>query len=372
VTVWDDAIARARDDFLEEFARAGFTVKSSIRIEGEIPAEGHLAPVPVDITIPEGFPYEPPIVRPIDGSGGLSWHADLDGSLCLWAAEESGDLPWVHIDQVVERVQEWFRNDAAGWVDDTPDLDLERYWPSTGGLVLYPNLDGIVGGFARVKASRDVWTVKPGRAPQQCRQHLAAVLDVGDLDRPIRSFDDILARAGGLAPKLEREVIRGSVKVLIVRYWRGGRSAVLALVVRQRHPTELVAVAAAHNGDETLHLRSRPDRGTLQAAAVAVVGIGAIGSQVADLLARAGVGLLTLVDHDIVRPGNRIRHLAGADWDGRPKVDEVKAIIDAGASGVVVNVRQMRVCAPADAADLFQEADLVIDATANALANDSS
>lgn len=210
--------------------------------------------------------------------------------------------------------------------------------------------------------------MKPGRAPQQSKPRLAAVVDVGDLDRPIRSFDDILDRTGGHAAKLEREVTRGHVDVLIVRYWRGGRSAVLALFVRKRRPTEFVALAAAHDGEETLHLRSGPDRDTLQAAAIAVVGVGAIGSQVADLLARAGLGLLTLVDHDIMRPGNRIRHLAGADWDGHPKVDAVKAVIDAGPRGAVVNVRQARVRTPTDAADLFEEADLVIDSTANGLA----
>jgi hypothetical protein len=51
--------------------------------------------VPVDITLPDSFPYEPPVIRPVDGTGGLSWHADTDGALCPWAAEEAGDLPWL-------------------------------------------------------------------------------------------------------------------------------------------------------------------------------------------------------------------------------------------------------------------------------------
>ena len=258
MNAWDDEIARVRDDLLEEFAHAGFTLRSATRIEGDVTAQGRVAPVPVDITLPDGFPYEPPIVRPIDGTGGLSWHANLDGSLCLWSDKESDDLPWLRVEQIVGRVEEWFRNDDAGWVRDTPDLDLERYWPSAAGLVVYPDLDGIVGGYARVKRSRGVWRVKPGPAPRQGRQYLAAVVDVGELDRPIRSFDDIVQRAGDLAAKLERDVTRGGVEVLIVRYWRGGRSAVLGLVVQARHPPELVAVAAAHNGEETLLLRSGP------------------------------------------------------------------------------------------------------------------
>jgi molybdopterin/thiamine biosynthesis adenylyltransferase len=368
LTAWDEQVAHARDELLEEFDRAGFAVRSSTRIEGEIAAEGRPAPVPVDITLPEGFPYEPPAVRPIDGTGGLSWHANRDGSLCLWAAEDAGDLPWLRVGQIVGRVQEWFRNDAVGWVDDTPDLDLERYWPGAEGLVVYPDLDGIAGKFARAKTTRGVWQLRPGPAPVQGRQRLAAVVDVGDLERPIRSFDDIVGRAGDLADRLTRGVTRGRVEVLLVRYWRGRRSAVLALVVRSRRPVELVAVAAAHDGDATLHLRSGPDRDTLQAAAVTVVGVGAVGSQVADLLARAGVGNLTVVDHDIVRPGNLIRHTAGADWIGRPKVDAVKVGIDAGVADVVVTARQMWLRRPTEAAELLTTNDVVVDATANGLA----
>lgn len=128
---WETAAAAALDAFLEDLAQAGFAVRSSEKAEGDI--DNHGRPVPVDITIPAGFPYEPPKVRPIDGTGGLSWHANLDGSLCLWALAETGSLPWRTANQVVQRVREWLDRDADGWKGDTPDLDLERYWPAKSG-----------------------------------------------------------------------------------------------------------------------------------------------------------------------------------------------------------------------------------------------
>jgi hypothetical protein len=64
--------------------------------------------------------------------------------------------------EVVERVQQWLANDAAGWTTDTPDLDLERYWESGGGLVIYPDLDPLVGKVTRASFDRTTLMVKTG------------------------------------------------------------------------------------------------------------------------------------------------------------------------------------------------------------------
>lgn len=55
---------------------------------------------------------------------------------------------------------------------------------------------------------------------------------------------------------------------------------------------------------------------------VIVFGIGGVGSWCAEALARSGVGHITLVDSDIVAPGNINRQLiATSETIGRPKVD---------------------------------------------------
>lgn len=56
---------------------------------------------------------------------------------------------------------------------------------------------------------------------------------------------------------------------------------------------------------------------------VLVLGAGALGSPVVEHLAKAGVGLITLVDEDILVPANIGRHLLGADSIGQNKAEAV-------------------------------------------------
>lgn len=58
---------------------------------------------------------------------------------------------------------------------------------------------------------------------------------------------------------------------------------------------------------------------------VAVLGCGAVGSVVADCLAAAGVGKLTLVDLDEYTEDNVFRHLLGPHWVDIPKVRALRA-----------------------------------------------
>jgi integrative and conjugative element protein (TIGR02256 family) len=53
---------------------------------------------------------------------------------------------------------------------------------------------------------------------------------------------------------------------------------------------------------------------------IVLAGTGALGSVVADLLAKSGVGKLDLFDTQSLRSGNVLRHVAGLSWLGVPKV----------------------------------------------------
>lgn len=60
----------------------------------------------------------------------------------------------------------------------------------------------------------------------------------------------------------------------------------------------------------------------LRTAHVLVVGLGGVGGHVAEALGRAGVGRLTLLDHDVVSPSNLNRQLLALHSTlGRPKVE---------------------------------------------------
>ena len=49
--------------------------------------------------------------------------------------------------------------------------------------------------------------------------------------------------------------------------------------------------------------------GKLKAANVLVVGLGGVGAYAAEMICRAGVGTMTIVDGDIIHPSNRNRQL---------------------------------------------------------------
>jgi hypothetical protein len=95
------------------------------------------------------------------------------------------------------------------------------------------------------------------------------------------------------------------------------------------------------------------------------VGAGAIGSFLCDLLSRAGLGTVTIYDPDIMRPGNLIRHLVGADSVGLSKPEAVKRSIESRPfnSSVIVAVPQPAPV-PRQVMSLFSENTLVIDASA--------
>lgn len=96
-----------------------------------------------------------------------------------------------------------------------------------------------------------------------------------------------------------------------------------------------------------------------------VIGAGGLGSPVALYLASAGVGRITLVDHDTVSLTNLQRQIAHDMGSlGRPKVDSAAARMAALNPGVQVRALD----AKADAALLeaeVPEADVVIDCTDN-------
>jgi integrative and conjugative element protein (TIGR02256 family) len=61
----------------------------------------------------------------------------------------------------------------------------------------------------------------------------------------------------------------------------------------------------------------------VQSRAVALPGLGAIGSRVAEMLAQAGVARFRVCDNDFLRIGNTARHIAGVNDFGAPKVNAV-------------------------------------------------
>jgi adenylyltransferase/sulfurtransferase len=105
----------------------------------------------------------------------------------------------------------------------------------------------------------------------------------------------------------------------------------------------------------------------LAAAHVAVVGCGATGSAVASLLARAGVGTLTVIDRDYVEPSNLQRQVLFDEQDAADSLPKAIAAARkiAAFNSEIVCAPQVADLTPANCAELLGPAQLVLDATDN-------
>jgi len=99
----------------------------------------------------------------------------------------------------------------------------------------------------------------------------------------------------------------------------------------------------------------------------AIVGIGATGAATASLLARAGVGRLTLIDRDYVEPSNLQRQMLFDEDDAReclPKAEAARRHLAHVNSGIHASA-QIADFTPGNAQTLIANADIVLDCTDN-------
>jgi molybdopterin-synthase adenylyltransferase len=100
---------------------------------------------------------------------------------------------------------------------------------------------------------------------------------------------------------------------------------------------------------------------------VAIVGCGATGAAAASLLARAGVGTITLVDRDFVEPSNLQRQVLFDEQDAidsLPKAEAARRKIALFNSTIKVNAH-IADLVPANIAQILGPASLILDATDN-------
>jgi len=100
---------------------------------------------------------------------------------------------------------------------------------------------------------------------------------------------------------------------------------------------------------------------------IAIVGCGATGAASASLLARAGVGTLTLIDRDFVEPSNLQRQILFDERDALemlPKAEAARRKIAQFNSGIEVRP-QIADLVPDNISALLSDCDLILDATDN-------
>ncbi len=376
MSILSDSVAAEREAFIEGLCTRGFKLLNDCRtLLGAININGQ--PIEHEIALTAEFPITKPRVSVPNGEGSLSWHRESDGTLCLWSDDEASDLPWSDAAAMIDRISQWHAKDAAGWSNDPPDLDLERYWTSGCNpiLVVHPDLEPLTGKKCRarkyLKKSFEVWDVGPGKVYKNRKRWAGvSVVNAGELKQPVRNFDELADRLGAEeSEELSAAIENGDVSVVVVRYRRQEHEAAVSLIAEDQNPNRLTAVRTAHTGESTLRLRAGLDANVLANKRIALVGLGAVGSLLAEMLVRSGVGAMTLIDGDIIRPGNCIRHVATLNDVGINKAEVVKdKIITAGliskedANGKLTVQPQMLQDA-VTTEKIFNEHDLIIDAT---------
>jgi integrative and conjugative element protein (TIGR02256 family) len=122
------------------------------------------------------------------------------------------------------------------------------------------------------------------------------------------------------------------------------------------------SIAAAMSGSEVCECR------------VAIVGVGALGGQVANNLARSGFGCLTLIDDDSLLPHNLSRHVLGGSYVGHPKsraLAEELAILfgsEPAPQALVLNVLSRSIAGRRQIEEALRSADLILDLSASVAA----
>ena len=215
----------------------------------------------------------------------------------------------------------------------------------------------------------------PGKDPSSCVRPVSQqrkgtrygwALDLGELAMPLRTWEEVLSHVGEGAAQADRLVKQVKSAIVLLRYQRGSHEGVVALRAQWKDgKVRLESIESASKSSRTLRLRAGYDASDLSRFTVAIVGIGAIGSLLADQLCRCGIGKLLLVDSERLRPGNTIRHLVDLDSVGQYKTAAVARhlqVVGLSPSTGLVS-RKLALSTPDQATHLFEAADLVVDAT---------
>jgi molybdopterin/thiamine biosynthesis adenylyltransferase len=328
------------------------------------------------VRLRDGWPYVHPRVL-VPGITGE--HASADGIVCLWG-EDDDSLEWRRWEGIVRRADEWCQRAVGGFrpIDFALDAYVGFENRDTSAIVTF-NLRQLISGVAQDGKHQRIHGVaeadsriglfrgkgRPGtragrlfyrstlQAPPRTRLELEKSLTAAQLSR-LRAD---LARVGSEDPPIEFAVLA----------W-GRAEAPDILVLRAKREAEDVSFASmepAPSDDRTLLLRAGPDATIMGGKKVVIFGSGAIGSHLAVLLAECGLGGEHLVDGERLRPGNVVRHRAGAWAVGTFKVAATAVEIQAHAPWTAVTMLFESVSGPEDTRKAFAGCDLIVDATGN-------
>jgi len=221
-------------------------------------------------------------------------------------------------DQTGAGIREWGRRPVV----ESTQTEIDAFWWLwPGPVVLRPwQAPGTWGELRRAGRTLgvNVDAVLKSLAPKIRRRNDRAVLLIGYPIPEHVGSDPVEVNWDAI---LLPELVEGGTPAAGFRpnekgWWMRDRRGVLA------DRADIVHLRTENWSAARLQARGRLPE-SVRKAAVAVIGVGALGSIVAELLTRAGVTRLALIDHDILSAGNVCRHIATLADIGKEKVEIV-------------------------------------------------
>ena len=261
---------------------------------------------------------------------------------------QDGDfsLQWTSVEGLFSRIEEWCEDARGGWQDDNLEHDAYLNFQPKAGLVATIDLIGIGvhegswGEFAGL-VNRNPFRVDvlPGRK-RSADQLRGLWFHAGVLTTPPpRNLSEVssclqrsprkgLQRALAERKRPEALVASGGVDLIVFCWKRQDRTNLLVMACRaMNEEVEAIALQPGPTDEESLLMRAGPDAPALRDRSAVIFGAGALGGYAATILAQSGIGSLRIVDGDVLLPENVVRHVAGHDKVGAPKVKAVQEII---------------------------------------------
>lgn len=332
----------------------------------------------MEILIQDGWPVRHPRVYV---RGLQIEHVNQEGEVCLWR-DDDPTMEWATLSGILTRIEEWCDAASSGFRNEDRALDAHLYFERVSSGLAIINLDEFRSGGAMRDGDFEAiyGTLKNGALHLTTRQIAGDVMkgrwyyrskDVGhprDLQSLRSSLTSAQQRHFDNGIHLATEGKKGAADVLVL-IWETDYGTNVLLVVPKRRPDggiEWLSIEAARSDLETLSSRSGSDAELLLQKNAVLFGAGAIGSHLALCLAGAGLGNLTLVDGDRLRPGNVVRHALGRPFVGENKARALKEELTSRLPWTRVQVKDSDVWSPREIAGLCNSMDVVIDATGNA------
>jgi len=336
--------------------------------------------VTIQLVFPDGYPWQKPSCIPVEPAYRRCQHQRPDdmpitkwpNQLCIWEDHAGGWDPSFGLGEIIDKVRRWVKATELGWrtrsAEEAAVFDPERYFANMLGPIYFSDgLNALNGSLGTLDVQAlDHCMVVTAIDGVQCPGAIITtrLLGITSPQKPIiipyivcsqPSFP-LFADLSGLLQELTQQGFDRTRVIQHLGDTASGQSGCGTVVIayeaidarvacglryelpdtvpgfrRGRAPTILrvkraIAVWSRFASykvvcldSETL-LRRNPYRmrgNDLCNAKVAVFGLGSIGSQVAELLAKGGVDKLLLVDADKIEAGNVVRHTIGLESVGQ-------------------------------------------------------